>query len=139
MSKTITFTEDYKEEEDDGNAETVWCCVNDCWANTDQRYDKYGAIIQHLETKQTFCVPHAMDAIRSKTIPNWNFCEYGVDEDNEPEDYDCLAGNPRCVKCKIWICMDALDKWLEKPELPPYCNNCYVSPIKVKIKIKRKH
>ncbi len=115
------------------------CSVSDCFANTNQRYDKYGAIIQHLETEEIFCVSHAMEGIRNKTIPNWQFREYGVDEDNEPDDYDCLAGNPKCEKCECRLSMDDLDKWLEKPELPPYCEGCYVSPVKVKIKIKRKH
>ena len=95
------------------------CCVDGCHGDTNQRYDKYGGIAEHKKTKETFCVEHAIEAIRTKRVPDWDFIEYGVDEENPPDDYDCIAINPRCDKCEMRLCEDALDSWLKNTEEEP--------------------
>ena len=84
------------------------CSVEGCSADTNQRYDKHGAIAEHQETKLLFCLEHAVIGIRNKTIANWNFKEFGVDEENPPEEYDCLAINPTCDKCEMRLSIRTL-------------------------------
>jgi hypothetical protein len=99
------------------------CSIEGCNADTNQRYDKFGAIIEHKKTKKLFCVPHAMEGIRDKSIADWDFLQFGIDEEaeDEPEGYDCLHGNPKCERCGMLLSMSDMDSWLEHPERPPYC------------------
>lgn len=100
------------------------CSVEGCSADTNQRYDKHGAIAEHQETKLLFCLEHAVIGIRNKTIANWNFKEFGVDEENPPEEYDCLAINPTCDKCEMRLSMDDMEVWLKDPGGEPRCEDC---------------
>ena len=47
-----------------------------------------------------------MEGVRNKTIPDWDFVEFGVDVENPPDGYDSLAINPKCVQCKMRLCDD---------------------------------
>ena len=100
------------------------CCVEGCHADTNQRYDKFGGIAEHQKTKLLFCVGHAVEGIRNKTITDWDFKEFGVDEEHPPEGYDSLAINPKCDKCEMRLSEDDMTEWLKNPAMPPSCEDC---------------
>ena len=37
---------------------------------------------------------------------------------------DCLAGNPKCVKCKIYLSEDDMAVWTEDTTKEPMCESC---------------
>jgi len=44
-------------------------------------------------------------------------------EESEDEE-DCLAGNPKCVKCKIYLSEDDMAVWNEDTTKEPMCESC---------------
>ena len=100
------------------------CCVEGCHADTNQRYDKFGGISEHQKTKLLYCVPHAVEGIRDKTIADWDFKEFGVDEEHPPEGYDCLAIHPECEECGFRMTADDVEQWLKDPAKDHICENC---------------
>ena len=102
------------------------CSVAGCTADSNQRYDKYGGIAEHQKSKLLYCVEHAVEGIRNKTIATWDFKEYGVDEEHPPENYDSLAINPKCVQCEVRLSEDDMGEWLKNPSEPTLCENCLI-------------
>jgi hypothetical protein len=45
-------------------------------------------------------------------------------EKDEEEEEDCLAGNPKCVKCKIYLSEDDMAVWTEDTTKEPMCEHC---------------
>ena len=105
--------------------EMPYAKCSSCDSDTNQRYDKYGAICEHQETKELFCVPCAMEALRNGKIKDWDFFEFGVDPEVEdfPEGYDSLAINPRCA-CGLLLSEDDMGVWLTDPHKEPMCECC---------------
>ena len=85
-------------------------------------------ISEHQKTKLLFCVGHAVEGIRNKTITDWDFKEFGVDKEHPPEGYDCLAINPKCGKCEVRLSDDDMAEWLKNPAVPPSCEDCFEVP-----------
>ena len=47
-----------------------------------------------------------------------------TEESDEEEEGDCLAGNPKCVKCKIHLSEDDMAVWTEDTTKEPMCEHC---------------
>ena len=95
------------------------CSVAGCAADTS------GCVIsEHQKTKLLFCENHAVDGIRNKTITDWDFKEFGVDEEHPPKGYDSLAINPKCDKCEMRLSEDDMTEWLKNPSEPTLCEDC---------------
>jgi hypothetical protein len=43
---------------------------------------------------------------------------------DEDEEEDCLAGNPKCVKCKIYLSEDDMAEWTKDTTKEPMCESC---------------
>jgi hypothetical protein len=127
------FCEDHKSDcdsSDDSSDDDLpygKCSIQDCVCDTKQRYDKYGSIVEHNKTKKLFCVDHAVEGIRDKSIADWDFSQFGIhfdeDEEEAPEWYDSLAGNPKCKTCDMRLSMSDMMVWLKHPELHHYCED----------------
>ena len=109
------------------------CSVASCTADSNQRYDKYGGIAEHKKTKVLYCVEHAVEGIRNKTIADWDFKEFGVDKKHPPEGYDCLAINPKCVQCEVRLSEDDMAEWLKNPAAPPSCEDCFEAHLEAQV------
>ena len=46
------------------------------------------------------------------------------DEEEEDEEEDCLAGNPKCVICKIYLSEDDMAEFTKDTTKEPMCESC---------------
>jgi hypothetical protein len=54
----------------------------------------------------------------------WDREEESDGEEESEEEEDCLAGNPKCVKCKIHLSEDDMAVWTEDTTKDPMCEHC---------------
>ena len=104
------------------------CSVEGCAADTNQRMDKYGAILEHADG-EVLCIEHAVEAIRNGRIKDWDFKDYILvrmeKNGEEPEEeYDTLVINPKCIECEIRLCEDDMGVWLQMSQKEPKCEDC---------------
>ena len=114
---------------DEFGVPVVKCSVAGCHCDSEQRLDKYGALLEHVTTKELLCVSHAVDAVRSGRITGWDFNDYVWERLSEEKktileaDYGSTCIYPQCA-CGFRLVADDIDVWLEDVARDPKCENC---------------
>lgn len=108
------------------------CSVEGCIKNSNQRQDKFGAILEHDDTKVLLCVNHAVEAVRNGSVQGWPFQDYiwvrltEEQQEKEKDDFDSLAMYPKCSneECGLRLTEDDVGRWLDTPQAEPVCESC---------------